>query len=71
MKYVTIFVLGLATIYAVLAEDSLQKPKQVCKIVNVRPLTKEELEAKGISPQINYGTIYLQQLVCQPKEQPK
>ena len=70
MKYVTIFVLGLATIYAVLAEDSLQKPKQVCKIVNVRPLTKEELEAKGV-PQINYGTIYLQQLVCQPKEQPK
>lgn len=70
MKYVTIFVLGLATIYAVLAEDSLQKPKQVCKIVNVRPLTKEELEAKGL-PQINYGTIYLQELVCQPKEQPK
>ena len=70
MKYVTIFVLGLATIYAVLAEDNLQKPKQVCKIVNVRPLTKEELEAKGV-PQINYGTIYLQELVCQPKEQPK
>ena len=70
MKYVTIFVLGLATIYAVLAEDSLQKPKQVCKIVNVRPLTKEELEAKGL-PQINYGTIYLQELICQPKEQPK
>ena len=70
MKYVTIFVLGLATICAVLAEDSLQKPKQVCKIVNVRPLTKEELEAKGL-PQINYGTIYLQELVCQPKEQPK
>ena len=70
MKYVTIFVLGLAAIYAVLAEDSLQKPKQVCKIVNVRPLTKEELEAKGV-PQINYGTIYLQQLVCQPKEQSK
>jgi hypothetical protein len=63
-------VLGLATIYAVLAEDSLQKPKQVCKIVNVRPLTKEELEAKGL-PQINYGTIYLQELICQPKEQPK
>ena len=70
MKYVTIFVLGLATIYAVLAEDNLQKPKQVCKIVNVRPLTKEELEARGV-PQINYGTIYLQQLVCQPKEQSK
>lgn len=70
MKYVTIFVLGLAAIYAVLAEDSLQKPKQVCKIVNVRPLTKEELEAKGV-PQINYGTIYLQELVCQPKEQSK
>ena len=70
MKYVTIFVLGLATIYAVLAQDNLQKPKQVCKIVNVRPLTKEELEAKGV-PQINYGTIYLQELVCQPKEQPK
>ena len=66
MKYVTIFVLGLATIYAVLAEDSLQKPKQICKIVNVRPLTKEELEARGL-PQINYGTIYLQELVCQPK----
>ena len=66
MKALTIFVLGLATIHAVLAEDSLQKPKQVCKIVNVRPLTKEELEAKGL-PQINYGTIYLQQLVCQPK----
>ena len=70
MKYVTIFVLGLATIYAVLAEDNLQKPKQVCKIVNVRPLTKEELEAQGI-PQINYGTIYLQELVCQPKENTK
>ena len=70
MKYVTIFVLGLATIYAVLAEDNLQKPKQVCKIVNVRPLTKEELEVRGV-PQINYGTIYLQELVCQPKEQPK
>jgi hypothetical protein len=70
LKYVTIFVLGLATIYAVLAQDNLQKPKQVCKIVNVRPLTKEELEAKGV-PQINYGTIYLQELVCQPKEQPK
>jgi hypothetical protein len=70
LKYVTIFVLGLAAIYAVLAEDSLQKPKQVCKIVNVRPLTKEELEAKGV-PQINYGTIYLQELVCQPKEQSK
>ena len=70
MKYVTIFVLGLATIYTVLAEDSLQKPKQVCKIVNVRPLTKEELEAKGV-PQINYGTIYLQQLICQPKENTK
>jgi hypothetical protein len=70
LKYVTIFVLGLATIYAVLAEDNLQKPKQVCKIVNVRPLTKEELEAQGI-PQINYGTIYLQELVCQPKENTK
>jgi hypothetical protein len=70
LKYVTIFVLGLASIYAVLAEDNLQKPQQVCKIVNVRPLTKEELEAKGV-PQINYGTIYLQQLVCQPKEQSK
>jgi hypothetical protein len=70
LKYVTIFVLGLATIYAVLAEDNLQKPKQVCKIVNVRPLTKEELEAKGV-PQINYGTIYLQQLICQPKENTK
>ena len=70
MKYVTIFVLGLATIYAVLAEDSLQKPKQVCKIVNVRPLTKEELEARGV-PQINYGTIFLQELVCQPKENTK
>ena len=70
MKHLTIIVLGLATIYAVLAEDNLQKPKQVCKIVNVRPLTKEELEAKGV-PQINYGTIYLQELVCQPKEQPK
>jgi hypothetical protein len=70
LKYVTIFVLGLATIYAVLAEDSLQKPQQVCKIVNVRPLTKEELEARGV-PQINYGTIYLQELVCQPKEQSK
>jgi hypothetical protein len=54
-----------------MAEDSLQKSKQVCKIINVRPLTKEELEARGISPQINYGTIYLQQLVCQPKEQSK
>lgn len=62
--------LGLATIYAVLAEDNLQKPQQVCKIVNVRPLTKEELEAQGV-PEINYGTIYLQQLVCQPKEQSK
>jgi len=62
--------LGLATIYAVLAEDSLQKPKQVCKIVNVRPLTKEELEARGV-PQINYGTIFLQELVCQPKENTK
>ena len=62
--------MGLATIYAVLAEDNLQKPKQVCKIVNVRPLTKEELEARGV-PQINYGTIYLQELVCQPKEQSK
>jgi len=70
LKHLTIIVLGLATIYAVLAEDNLQKPKQVCKIVNVRPLTKEELEAKGV-PQINYGTIYLQELVCQPKEQPK
>jgi hypothetical protein len=70
LKYVTIFVLGLATIYAVLAEDSLQKPKQVCKIVNVRPLTKEELEARGV-PQINYGTIFLQELVCQPKENTK
>ena len=70
MKYVTIFVLGLATIYAVLAQDSLQKPKQVCKIVNVRPLTKEELEARGV-PQINYGTIFLQELVCQPKENTK
>ena len=70
MKHLTIIVLGLATIYAVLAEDNLQKPKQVCKIVNVRPLTKEELEAKGV-PQINYGTIYLQELVCQPKEQSK
>ena len=70
MKYVTIFVLGLATIYAVLAEDNLQKPQQVCKIVNVRPLTKEELEARGV-PQINYGTIYLQELVCQPKENTK
>lgn len=62
--------LGLASIYAVLAEDNLQKPQQVCKIVNVRPLTKEELAAKGV-PQINYGTIYLQELVCQPKEQSK
>jgi hypothetical protein len=70
VKALTIFVLGLATIHAVLAEDNLQKPKQICKIVNVRPLTKEELEAKGV-PQINYGTIYLQQLVCQPKEQSK
>ena len=62
--------LGLASIYAVLAEDNLQKPQQVCKIVNVRPLTKEELEARGVA-QINYGTIYLQELVCQPKEQSK
>ena len=70
MKAITIFVLGLATIYAVLAEDNLQKPQQICKIVNVRPLTKEELEARGVS-QINYGTIYLQGLVCQPKENTK
>jgi hypothetical protein len=42
----------------------------VCKIVNVRPLTKEELEARGV-PQINYGTIFLQELVCQPKENTK
>jgi hypothetical protein len=62
-----IFLLGLAVILGVYAEDNLQKPEQVCKIVNVRPLTKEELEAKGISPQINYGKIYLQELVCQPK----
>jgi len=70
LKAITIFVLGLATIYAVLAEDNLQKPQQICKIVNVRPLTKEELEARGVS-QINYGTIYLQELVCQPKENTK
>ena len=67
MKTLTIFLVGLLTISA-LAEEA---PRKICKIVNVRPLTKEELEAKGISPQINYGTIYLQQLVCQPKEQSK
>ena len=66
MKEITILVLGLATIYAVFAQDSPPKPQQICKIVNVRPLTKEELEARGV-PQINYGTIYLQELVCQPK----
>lgn len=66
MKEITILVLGLATIYAVFAQDSSPKPQQICKIVNVRPLTKEELEARGV-PQINYGTIYLQELVCQPK----
>ena len=62
MKTLTIFLVGLLTISA-LAEEA---PRKICKIVNVRPLTKEELEAKG-GPQINYGTIYLQQLVCQPK----
>ena len=62
MKTLTIFLVGLLTISA-LAEEA---PRKICKIVNVRPLTKEELEAKGV-PQINYGTIYLQQLVCQPK----
>ena len=66
MKEITILVLGLATIYAVFAQDNSPKPQQICKIVNVRPLTKEELEARGV-PQINYGTIYLQELVCQPK----
>jgi hypothetical protein len=70
LKEITIVVLGLATIYAVLAQDSSPKPQQICKIVNVRPLTKEELEARGV-PQINYGTIYLQELVCQPKENTK
>lgn len=66
----TFILLALSTIYAVLAEDIAPKPQQICKIVNVRPLTKEELEARGVA-QINYGTIYLQQLVCQPKENTK
>jgi hypothetical protein len=57
LKEITILVLGLATIYAVFAQDSSPKPQQICKIVNVRPLTKEELEARGV-PQINYGTIF-------------
>ena len=43
------------------------EPKKVCKIINVRPMTKEELEKSGI-PQINYGTQYVQQLVCEVVE---
>ena len=57
-----IFLAGLLSI-SVLAQEA---PRKICKIVNVRPLTKEELEAKGI-PQINYGTIYKQEMICQPK----
>ena len=43
------------------------EPKKICKIVNVRPMTKEELEKAGI-PQVNYGTQYVQKLVCEVVE---
>ena len=60
-----IFLSGLFVSFSCMAQ-SAPSTEKVCKIVNVRPLTKEEMIAKGYT-QINYGTIYLQQLVCQPK----
>lgn len=60
MKRLLILLLASSIVYAA-------EPKKVCKIVNVRPMTKEELEKAGIS-QVNYGTQYVQQLVCEVVE---
>ena len=60
MKSSLILLLASTLLYAA-------EPRKVCKIVNVRPMTKEELAKAGI-PQINYGTQYVQQLVCEVVE---
>ena len=60
MKCLLILLLAVSTI-------SAAEPKKVCKIVNVRVMTKEELEKAGTA-QINYGTQYVQKLVCEVVE---
>lgn len=60
MKILLILIFASTLLYAA-------ETKKVCKIVNVRPMTKEELEKAGI-PQINYGTQYVQRLVCEVVE---
>lgn len=60
MKIFLVLILASTLLYAAEA-------KKICKIVNVRPMTKEELEKAGI-PQINYGTQYVQRLVCEVVE---
>ena len=57
----------LLILLAAVVTVSAAEPKKVCKIVNVRPMTKEELEKAGI-PQINYGSQYVQKLVCEVVE---
>ena len=56
----------LILLFAVTALGATET-KKVCKIINVRPMTKEELEKAGIA-QINYGTQYVQKLVCEVVE---
>jgi hypothetical protein len=60
MKILLVLILASTLLYAA-------ETKKICKIVNVRPMTKEELEKAGI-PQINYGTQYVQRLVCEVVE---
>lgn len=61
MKYLAIIM------FAVSVAHAAKLPKKVCKIVNVRAMTKEELEKLGPA-QINYGTQYIQKLVCEAVE---
>jgi hypothetical protein len=61
MKYLMILLIAVSSVHAA------DPPKKVCKIVNVRPMTKEELEKLGTA-QVNYGTQYVQKLVCEVVE---
>jgi hypothetical protein len=57
-------IITLAVLYTT---ASFADTKQVCEIRNIRPLTQAELQARGFA-QINYGTIYKQEIVCKMVE---
>jgi hypothetical protein len=57
----------IITLIALYTTLSFAETKRICEIRNVRPLTEAELAAAGI-PQINYGKIYKQEMVCKTIE---